>query len=265
MSRSAAVDTLPPTARSIALLIASTPGVQDAQPGVLHQLLEFAHRYTSQIITDGMVYAEHAGRSGKLDMDDVMLAVQARVGWEFGGRIPKEHTLSLATHTNALPLPAVPEVFGVRLPPPSECLTAVDFDLVPNKPPPGVKLYDEEVEEIEESESEEEEYIEPAPIPQRSLPQSSATPMPMDHIREEAPFPISAIATPSDMDMIGTPGAMGATQTTAGDGGSDIEDEDGLFAGGDEDEESDAAMEEVQTGLATNGVKRKLVEEDDYD
>lgn len=90
MSRSAAVDTLPPTARSIALLIASTPGVQDAQPGVLHQLLEFAHRYTSQIITDGMVYAEHAGRSGKLDMDDVMLAVQARVGWEFGGRIPKE-------------------------------------------------------------------------------------------------------------------------------------------------------------------------------
>ncbi len=140
----------------------------------------------------------------------------------------------------------------------------MDFDLVPNKPPPGVKLYDEEVEEIEESESEEEEYIEPAPIPARSIPQASATPMPLDHIREEAPFPISAIATPSDMDMIGTPAAMGATQTTAGDG-SDIEDEDGLFAGGDEDEESDAAMEEVQTGLATNGVKRKLVEEDDYD
>ena len=58
--------------------------------------------------------------------------------------------------------------------------------------------------------------------------------------------------------------SLPGTKTTAGDG-SDIEDEDGLFAGGDEDEESDAAMEEVQTGLATNGVKRKLVEEDDYD
>ncbi|KAJ8515995.1 hypothetical protein ONZ45_g6677 [Pleurotus djamor] len=265
MSRSsAAVDTLPPTARSIALLVASTPGVQDVQPGVLHQLLEFAHRYTSQVITDGMVYAEHAGRSGKVELDDVMLAVQARVGWEFGGRIPKEHILSLATHTNAIPLPAVPEVFGVRLPPPSECLIAVDFDLVPNKPPPGVKLYDEEVEEIEESESEEEEEeeeIQPQPVPRGPASMLQV----QDHFREDAPFPISAIATPSDMDIIGTPGGTGATQ--AADAGSDMEDEDGLFAGGDDDDESDAAMEEVQTSLdgTTNGVKRKLVEEDDYD
>ena len=90
MSRPNAADTLPPTARSIALLLASTPTVQDAQPGVLHQLLEFSHRYTTQVLSDALVYAEHAGRSGKIDMDDVTLAVQARVGWEFGGRIPKE-------------------------------------------------------------------------------------------------------------------------------------------------------------------------------
>ena len=83
-------DNLPPTARSIALLLASTPTVQDAQPGVLHQLLEFSHRYTSQVLSDALVYAEHAGRSGKIEMDDAVLAVQARVGWEFGGRVPKE-------------------------------------------------------------------------------------------------------------------------------------------------------------------------------
>ena len=88
MSRAA--DSLPPTARAIALLLASTPSVQDAQPGVLHQLLEFAHRYTSQVLTDASVYAEHAGHAGKIESDDVMLAVQARVGWEFGGRVPKE-------------------------------------------------------------------------------------------------------------------------------------------------------------------------------
>ena len=91
MSRpAAATDTLPPTARSIALLLASTPTVQDAQPGVLHQLLEFSHRYTSQVLSDALVYSEFAGHPGKVDMDDVTLAVQARVGWEFGGRIPKE-------------------------------------------------------------------------------------------------------------------------------------------------------------------------------
>ncbi|KAI9454623.1 hypothetical protein F5148DRAFT_424645 [Russula earlei] len=70
-------------------------------------------------------------------MDNVTLAVQARVGWEFGGRVPREYTLSLATQTNAQPLPAVPEVSGLRLPPANECLTAIDFDLVPNRPPAG--------------------------------------------------------------------------------------------------------------------------------
>lgn len=83
-------DQLPPTARSIALLLASTPTIQDSHPAVLHQLLEFSHRYTSQVLSDALVYAEHAGRAGKVEMEDVSLAVQARVGWEFGGRVPKE-------------------------------------------------------------------------------------------------------------------------------------------------------------------------------
>ena len=89
MSRPAA-ENLPSTARGIALLLSSAPAVQDSQPGVLHQLLEFSHRYTSQVLTDASIYAEHAGKGGKIDQEDVTLAVQARVGWEFGGRVPKE-------------------------------------------------------------------------------------------------------------------------------------------------------------------------------
>lgn len=81
---------IPPTARAIALLLATTPAVQDAQIGVLQQLLEFSHRYTSQVLSDALVYADHAGRSNKIELDDVSLAVQARVGWEFGGRVPKD-------------------------------------------------------------------------------------------------------------------------------------------------------------------------------
>ncbi|KAJ6629149.1 transcription initiation factor IID, 31kD subunit-domain-containing protein [Mycena sp. CBHHK59/15] len=205
-------DNLPPTARAIALLLSSTPSIQDVQPGVLHQLLEFSHRYTAHVLTDANVYAEYAGRSGKIEMDDVVLAVQARVGWEFGGRVPKEYILSLASEVNAVALPAVPEVFGVRMPPSSDCLTSIDFDLIPNKPPPSVKLYDEEIEEVEESESDEDD---------------------------------------DDEDM--EPADAG-------------EEEDGLFAGGDEEEEDSDGMEEVQTSLAhTNGVKRKLEEDDDYD
>lgn len=177
----------------------------------------------------------------------------------------------MATQVNSTPLPSVPEVFGVRLPQPADCLTSIDFDLVPHKPPPGVKLYDEEIEEIEDSESEDEEDddedMEPASIPKPLVTTTASfTPVPMavdQVIREEAPFPISAIQTPSDLDMIGTP--MGGTVDA--DNGSDAaEEEEGLFAGGDDEEEESDAMEEVQAEPgATNGVKRKLVEEDDYD
>lgn len=89
-SSSRPAENLPTTARTIALILSATPSVQDAQPGVLHQLLEFSHRYTAQVLTDANVYAEHAGRGGKIELEDVTLAVQGRVGWEFGGRVPKE-------------------------------------------------------------------------------------------------------------------------------------------------------------------------------
>ncbi len=144
-------------------------------------------------------------------------------------------------------------MFGVRLPQSSDCLTSIDFDLVPNKPPPGVKIYDEEIEEIEESE-EEDEDMEPAPIPESMASGPSATSSVAPEPVQEAPFPISALPSVADARM-------------ASDNGSDVGDEDdGLFAGGDDDDSD--AMEEVQTTLnegAVNGMKRKLVETDDYD
>jgi len=164
--------------------------------------------------------------------------------------------MSLASQTNATPLPAVPEVFGVRLPPSSETLTSVDFDFVPNKPPPTVKLYDEEVEEIEEDEEvvvvaaaqedeEDDADMEPAAIPVTNAP-----------------------ITPTDIEMGGTPAPIIAGEAPEED--SENGEEADLFGGGgdDEDEESNAdeAMEEVQTtGTPSSGVKRKLVEEEDYD
>ena len=272
-------ESLPPAARAIALLLASTPTVQDAQPGVLHQLLEFSHRYTAQVLSDALVYAEHAGRPNKLEMDDVTLAVQARVGWEFGGRVPKEvpmfsfpshsqhspagispqYTLSLATQINAQSLPPVPEVFGLRLPPANECLTAVDFDLVPNRPPPEEKQFDEEIEEIVESASEDEdEDMEPAAIPAAA---AAVAPHPQAIVSPLIANPVNAVHTPSeDVDMVDNSAAV----PNEVEEGSD--EDDGLFAGG-EESGADEPMEEVTAGAEdqTDGVKRKLVEEDDYD
>ena len=136
----------------------------------------------------------------------------------------------------------------MRLPPAVETLTAVDFDLVPNRPPPTVRLYDEEIEEIEEERQEEEEDdadMEPAAIPV-----------------------VNAPVTPADVEMGGTPAPIiaGEVAEEASENGEEAD----LFGGGgdDEDDESNAdeTMEEVEaTGTPSSGVKRKLVEEEDYD
>ncbi|KAI5475770.1 hypothetical protein MNV49_000859 [Pseudohyphozyma bogoriensis] len=81
---------LPRDARLIALLLAAN-GASDCEEGVVRMLVEFAHRYTSDILTDSLMYAEHA-RSGTAaaltpSLDDVKMAVQARVE---GGVVPKE-------------------------------------------------------------------------------------------------------------------------------------------------------------------------------
>jgi hypothetical protein len=76
---------VPRDARLIALILASM-GVSDVEPAVLLQLLEFAHRYTYDVLSDALVYADHASArqaSSSLSLDDVNLAIQSRVNYSF--------------------------------------------------------------------------------------------------------------------------------------------------------------------------------------
>lgn len=147
------------------------------------------------------------------------------------------------------------EVFGLRLPPQSERLTAIDFDLIPNRPPPEEKQFDEEIEEIAESASEDEdEDMEPATIPPVVPPIQAVT-------AASAVNPVNAVHSPSeDVEMADT-SAVVANEVEEGS-----DEDDGLFAGG-EESGVDEPMEEVTTAAEdqTDGLKRKLVEEDDYD
>ncbi|GAA5900265.1 hypothetical protein JCM5296_003025 [Sporobolomyces johnsonii] len=129
---------LPRDARLIALLLAAN-GAEDCEEGVVRMLVEFAHRYTSDVLTDSLMYAEHA-RAGSSStapvtpsIDDIRLAVQARTE---SAQVPKEFLLQLATTVNSVPLPPVPEVYGIRLPPPAQRLTAPNFSIVPRSGPP---------------------------------------------------------------------------------------------------------------------------------
>ncbi|WFD00679.1 Transcription initiation factor TFIID subunit 9 [Malassezia yamatoensis] len=129
---------VPRDARLIALILASM-GIEDTEPAVLIQLMEFARRYTSQVLQDALVYADHASsRQGgsNVSIDDVQLAIQSRVNYSFSQPPPKEMLLSLASSINSVPLPPVSNRHGIRLPPPEHCLVNVNFNLVPNPPHP---------------------------------------------------------------------------------------------------------------------------------
>ncbi|WFD21383.1 Transcription initiation factor TFIID subunit 9 [Malassezia equina] len=129
---------VPRDVRLVSLILASM-GVEDVEPAVLVQLLEFAHRYTTQVLQDALVYTDHASsRQGgsNVSIDDVQLAIQSRVNYSFTQPPPKEKMLlSLSTSLNSVPLPPVSNRSGIRLPPPEHCLTNINFAIVPDSPP----------------------------------------------------------------------------------------------------------------------------------
>ncbi|CAI2166807.1 9874_t:CDS:2 [Funneliformis geosporum] len=115
-------------------LILQAAGVEDYEPKVAQQLLEFAHRYTVDVIQDASAYAEHAGKND-IDIDDVKLAIQGRITHSFTAPPRQEFLAQLAKERNKEPLPPVPEKYGLRLPPDRHCLTAVNFQLIPETQP----------------------------------------------------------------------------------------------------------------------------------
>ncbi len=60
-----------------ALLLAM--GVDEFEPRVINQLMDFMYKYTTDVLLDAEVFSEHAGRvHGNVDAQSVMLAIQSR-------------------------------------------------------------------------------------------------------------------------------------------------------------------------------------------
>ncbi|KAI9307799.1 transcription initiation factor IID, 31kD subunit-domain-containing protein [Cunninghamella echinulata] len=124
-----------PQDATIISLVLQSLGVQEYDPKVVQQLLEFAHRYTVDVFQDALVYAEHANKPD-IDLEDIQLAIQGRVNHSFTTPPPKEFLLELAEEKNKVPLPLIPEKYGNRLPSDKYCLTGLNFNIVPTTVPP---------------------------------------------------------------------------------------------------------------------------------
>ncbi|KAI8057691.1 transcription initiation factor TAFII31 [Syncephalis plumigaleata] len=120
---------LPKEAHTMALILRSL-GVQEYDPKIIPMLMEFVHRYMTDVFQDAQLYAQHAGKHD-IELDDVQLAIQGLVNNSFMGPPPREFLMELATEKNATPLPLIPERYGIRLPPEQYCLTGANFQIIP--------------------------------------------------------------------------------------------------------------------------------------
>jgi len=103
-------------------------GIQDYDPGVLTQMLEFSYRYITNILEDAKVYSNHARKRG-IDGDDIKLAVQVNTEQTVTGPPTRDVLLDLAQARNNTQLPLVKPGVGLRLPPDRHCLTNTNYRL----------------------------------------------------------------------------------------------------------------------------------------
>ncbi|CAI6011922.1 unnamed protein product [Closterium sp. NIES-65] len=103
-----------------------------------NQLLEFAYRYMTDVLGEARVYAEHAGHAA-LEVDDVRLAVQAKVSTSFSQPPPREVLMELARARNAVPIPPIAGSGLFALPPEAECLLQPNVQIAVPLPGPAAR------------------------------------------------------------------------------------------------------------------------------
>lgn len=120
-------------------------GVQSYQERVPLQLLDFAYRYTSGVLSDSLRlsaegYAAQnpnerkrgggAGdEGGNITVTALRQAIASRQGYAFESALPKEFMLEQAAERNRVALPKVERGYGVLLPEEKYCLTGIGWGL----------------------------------------------------------------------------------------------------------------------------------------
>lgn len=118
-------------------------GVHNYQERVPLQLLDFAYRYTSSVLSDSLRlsaegYTSSAQEKRKAAATDdgsnitvtaLRQAIASRQGYAFEPALPKEFMMEQATERNRIALPKVERGYGVQLPEEKYCLTGVGWSL----------------------------------------------------------------------------------------------------------------------------------------
>lgn len=89
--------------------------VQEYEPRVVHQLMEFSNRYVTTILQEAQVLSSYA-KKDQIDLDDVQLAINMQTDKSVTSPPPKELLLEVAREKNNQPLPPIRSHNGLRIP-----------------------------------------------------------------------------------------------------------------------------------------------------
>lgn len=106
--------------------------VEDYEPRVVHQLMEFTNRYVTNILQEAQVFSTYA-KKDSIDIDDVQLAVNMQTDKTVTSPPPKELLLEVAREKNNQPLPPIKPHNGLRIPFDRYTLIGTNYRLKSNK------------------------------------------------------------------------------------------------------------------------------------
>jgi len=123
---------LPSDALRIHQLIKSM-GIDDYEPRVVNQLMDFMYKYVTDILLDAEAYSEQANKAaGVVEMDDVMLGIQSRTAYSFVQPPSQDIISEMAQRVNAKEMPKFPaQKVGLLIPEDKEQLTAQNYQYMP--------------------------------------------------------------------------------------------------------------------------------------
>ncbi|GAX85543.1 hypothetical protein CEUSTIGMA_g12958.t1 [Chlamydomonas eustigma] len=107
-------------------------GANDFEPRVVNQLQDFMFKYVTDTLLDAESYAEHAGKpAGTVEMNDVMLAIQARTAYTFVQPPSQDMLSTVADRVNAREIPKFPaQKSGLLIPEDKDCITSQSYQLL---------------------------------------------------------------------------------------------------------------------------------------
>merc|ERR1712150_192897 len=123
-----------PKDAQVMVAILKDMGVNEYEPRLVNEMLEFTYRYVTDILDDAKVYSNHANKKN-IDVDDVKLAIQCRLDHSFTTPPPRDLLMDVSRHKNNTSLPLIKPYIGPKLPPDRYCLSSSNYRLKSLKKP----------------------------------------------------------------------------------------------------------------------------------